>query len=146
MKKFLKKNKWYIFFWSFCIIVYLLFNFVFWWGNVESSSMYPTYEINQIVFGTRIIDATELQVGDVIAFEHEDQSGKMKVFIKRIAAISGDTVQIGETEVTLKDGEFYMLGDNPKSSWDSRYWEEPFIHAEDIKGKVTYPSSEKANE
>ncbi len=108
--------------------------------------MYPTYEINQIVFGTRLIDTSELQVGDVIAFEHKNQSGKTKTFIKRIAAVSGDTVQIGDTEVTLKDGEFYMLGDNPNNSWDSRYWEEPFIHAEDIKGKVTYPSSEKLNE
>lgn len=136
MKKFIKKNKWYIFFWTFCISFYLLFTQVLLLGVVSSESMLPTYEVNDITISLKIIDTDSLKVGDVITFEHPDRSGKPEVMIKRIAAVSGDTVKIGDEEITLKDGEFYVLGDNTQNSWDSRYWDEPFIKAEDIKGKV----------
>jgi signal peptidase I len=29
-----------------------------------------------------------------------------------------------------------MLGDNREVSWDSRYWEDPYITVEDIRSKV----------
>lgn len=29
-----------------------------------------------------------------------------------------------------------MLGDNAKASYDSRYWENPFVKAEDIIAKL----------
>lgn len=146
MKKFLKKHKWFIIFTIFAICFCFVFNHILVWGNVESNSMSPTLEVGQITFSSRIFDADSLKVGDIIAFEHENQSGETKVFIKRIAAVAGDTVQIGEETVTLQEGEFYLLGDNTDNSWDSRYWEEPFIKAEDIKGVLIYPKAEKLNE
>lgn len=138
MKKFIKKNKWYIFFWTFCISFYLLFTQVLLFGYVSSESMLPTYEVGDITLSLKIIDTDSLKVGDVITFEHPNRSGKTEIMIKRIAAVSGDTVKIGDEEITLKDGEFYMLGDNTQNSWDSRYWEEPFVKAEEIKGKVIF--------
>lgn len=136
MKKFIKKNKWNIFFWLFCISVYLTFTQVLLIGYVSSESMLPTFEVGDVTVSLRIIDTNSLKVGDIITFEHPNRSGKPEIMIKRIAAVSGDTVTIGEEEITLQDGEFYVLGDNTQNSWDSRYWEEPFIKAEDIKGKV----------
>lgn len=136
MKKFIKKNKWYIFFWTFCISVYLIFSQVLLIGYVSSESMLPTFEVGDIVLSLRTVDTDSLQVGDIVTFKHPNRSGKPEVMIKRIAAVSGDTVKLGDEEITLKDGEFYMLGDNASNSWDSRYWDEPFVKAEEIKGKV----------
>lgn len=136
MKKYIKKNKWNIFFWTFCISVYLIFTQVLLIGYVSSESMLPTFEVGDITLSLRIVDTDSLKVGDIVTFEHPNRSGKPEVMIKRIAAVSGDTVTIGDEEITLQDGEFYMLGDNTQNSWDSRYWDEPFIKAEAIKGKV----------
>jgi len=29
-----------------------------------------------------------------------------------------------------------MLGDNPAESFDSRYWDDPFVHEDDILAKL----------
>ena len=39
-----------------------------------------------------------------------------------------------------------MMGDNRNSSWDSRYWNNKFVHKDKILGKVKfryYPGIEK---
>ena len=36
----------------------------------------------------------------------------------------------------IPDGHYFMMGDNRNLSADSRYWSDPFIPEDDIKGKA----------
>jgi len=82
-------------------------------------------------------------------------------YVKRIVAVGGDLVEIrgttlylngkiveepfaqwalgGEKEqppLTVPEGCYFVLGDNRDYSKDSRYWSDPFVHREQITGKV----------
>ncbi|MBR1572946.1 MAG: signal peptidase I [Lachnospiraceae bacterium] len=108
------------------------------------------------------------KVGDVIAFL-PNGSTSASYSIKRIVAASGDTVLIengklyinGEktnlfindtsipeagraaSEITLKDGEYFVLGDNPENSEDSRYESVGNVQDNQILGKVWFICSLK---
>lgn len=92
--------------------------------------MEPNISAGSYVFGVRIVGA--LQRGDVIVFRLDGQN-----LVKRIAAISGDIVYIDEiTQQEVPAGYFYMLGDNPTESFDSRHWDNPFIHESTIVARL----------
>lgn len=59
------------------------------------------------------------QVGDVVVVVHPHRA--KLIVVKRITAIDG--------------GKYFLTGDNPKASTDSRHW--GFIEVENILGKVT---------
>ena len=60
------------------------------------------------------------QVGDVVVVVHPNRAEL--IAIKRITAINCS-------------GEYFLTGDNPRASTDSRHW--GFIKAENLLGKVT---------
>jgi len=92
--------------------------------------MEPTIPAGSYVFGARIFG--ELQRGDVVAFRLDGQ-----ILIKRIAAVPGDTISIdGATNFEIPEGYFYMLGDNPPESLDSRHWDNPLIHESAILARL----------
>ncbi len=94
--------------------------------------------------------------GDVVIFK----AGGTHIYIKRIVAVPGDTVQIvngylyvnGEQEsgdyekmadaglladeITLGDGEYIVLGDNRNNSEDSRVSSVGIVEKSQISGKV----------
>jgi signal peptidase I len=41
-----------------------------------------------------------------------------------------------QTDVTVPDGQYYVLGDNSTNSLDSRYW--GFVPADNMKGRVAF--------
>lgn len=108
--------------------------------------MEPTLPQDSFIFGLRIFD--ELQVGDIIVFEKDNS-----LLVKRIAAGSGDTVDFSklqymatvaipvweESVITVPDECYFVLGDNTQNSWDSRYWDEPFVPNEKIVAKLIIP-------
>lgn len=116
------------------LIVIILFRTVFLFGYVPSCSMEPTLKEGSFVIGLRLYE--ELKIGDIIVFRKED------VFlVKRIAATEGDIVEHGGMYTTVPENNFYVLGDNREHSYDSRYWEDPFVSAEDIIAKVILPTT-----
>jgi signal peptidase I len=111
------------------ISLFILFHTVFLIGIVPSSSMEPTFHEGSLILGMRVHG--ELKTGDVIVFKHDDA-----LLVKRIAACAGDTVSVNDREMTVPEGFFYVLGDNPDESVDSRFWEDPFVSVGDIQAKV----------
>ena len=113
------------------LTVVILFH-IFFLGYVPTESMEPTLKTGSLILGLRCCD--DLQNGDIIIFRHDGS-----YLVKRIAACEGDSLIHQETEVTVPENCFYVLGDNTDSSHDSRYWENPFVSYEDVMAKLLLP-------
>lgn len=124
--------------------------------KVSGHSMYPTLIENNYVLSTK---ENKLQKGDLILFEYENIK-----MIKRIIGIPGDKIEIKDNgdvyvndsyleetykhehvdefknevtyPITVKEGEYFILGDNRDDSLDSRILSVGNIKREDIIGKV----------
>jgi signal peptidase I len=106
------------------LFTFILLKCVFLIGYVPTESMEPTLKRGSYIIGCRIYSS--LETGDIIIFRHDG-----KLLVKRIAAVSGDTVEKDGTSMTVPEDCYYVLGDNADNSYDSRYWEEPFVKHED---------------
>lgn len=112
-------------------VVLILFRYVFYIGYVPTNSMEPTIMAGDKIFGIRMLG--ELEVGDVVVFKYDDT-----YMVKRIAAVPGDTLKINSEEIKIPKDCYYVLGDNYWNSFDSRYWQEPYITYNDIIAKIIY--------
>lgn len=110
----------------------ILFRFVFLIGFVPSNSMEPTIPEGSIILGYRLY--SELEVGDIIIFRHDGQ-----LLVKRIAAAPGDQVITTAGMQTVPAGCYYVLGDNSENSYDSRFWEKPFIAESSVLAVAVLP-------
>ena len=125
------------------LIFYLVLRFVLLVGYVPTPSMEPTLPQNSIIIGTRLFG--ELKTGDIIVFQKDGV-----LVVKRIAGCPGERIDltkisymdsvpipIFEQEViAIPENAYFVLGDNSQNSWDSRYWDDPFVPAEAIVAKV----------
>ena len=125
------------------LIFVLILRFVLLVGYVPTPSMEPTLRQNSIIVGTRLFG--ELKTGDIIVFQKDGV-----LVVKRIAGCPGERIDltkisymesvpipIFEQEViTVPENAYFVLGDNSQNSWDSRYWDEPFISEDDIVAKL----------
>ena len=116
------RKKWFLIPLLCFVLVLFLFRYVIYIGYVPTESMEPTIMAGDKIFGIRILG--ELEVGDVIVFEYDESN-----MVKRIAAVPGDKLQDNSI---VPENCYYVLGDNEKSSYDSRYWDDPFIHQKQI--------------
>lgn len=138
-------------------IAYIISTYLFQFMLIQGESMSPSYHNMQLV----ILDkyTKEYSYGDVIAFRC---SGLSSVLVKRIVACEGDTIKIEdgtlyingdisriyqdkgifqyagllEKEKYLKEGQYFVIGDNVAESKDSRYKEVGIIFDENIIGRV----------
>lgn len=104
----------------FALVVFCLLKYVFLFGYVPTASMEPTLKTGSYILGIRIYDS--LEIGDIVIFEHDDQ-----LLVKRIAAVEGSYVVHRGSSITVPEDCYYMLGDNVENSYDSRYWNNPFV-------------------
>ena len=109
--------------------IFLLFQTVFFIGYVPTESMEPTLKANSVIFGIRVFG--DLQVGDVIVFEHDGST-----LVKRIAAIGGEEIEVDGYRWHVPENCLFVLGDNHDNSWDSRFWKDPFVSIKAVIAKL----------
>lgn len=121
------------------LFFYVLLNYVLMVGYIPSESMEPTLPKGSFIIGIRFFD--EPQIGDIIIFKKE---GILQ--IKRVAAVPGDVVDWSQLTymdsvpipernkdvITIPKDCYFVLGDNTQTSWDSRYWNTPFVGRDQI--------------
>lgn len=58
--------------------------------------------------------------------------------VKRIAAVGGDRIEHNGVVISVPPVCYYMLGDNSSDSFDSRYWDDPFVPRDDVIAIVLF--------
>lgn len=142
------------------LIATLLKNTVVASAYVPSGSMEGTVATGSRIFINKLAyTVAEPQRGDIVSFYCPDEADTL--YLKRIIGLPGDTVEgingyvyiNGEillndyTDIRLNrdfgpfvvpEDSYFMLGDNRTNSWDSRYWDNPYVSRDAIIGKATF--------
>ncbi|MGL4992325.1 MAG: signal peptidase I [Sarcina sp.] len=137
------------------ILAFLVNKFLIFKVEIPSKSMIPTLNIDDQLFASRVYNPEKLERGDLVIFYFKPED---KLYIKRLIGLPGDNISIvdgvvhvngqileedyvknqekfnGDFKVPAK--KYFFLGDNRGNSLDSRRWRNPYIDAEDIKGKA----------
>ena len=129
---------------------------------VSGKSMSPTLENNDYLIVKRpFLNYFDYKRNDIIVFETEIKSSinNKKDLVKRIIAIEGDRIQIkngqvylngkllnenyivsknteGNIDLIVAKNSFFVMGDNRKVSFDSRFESIGLINKVDVLGKV----------
>lgn len=124
------------------ITVFIIFlatnSYVLTLSRVDGLSMEPTLMNRQLILVNLIAYRIETpKRGDVVIIQH-DSRANIRI-VKRIYGIPGDTVKIARADILLKEGEYYILGDNQDHSTDSRVF--GLVRKEQIIGKVVISSN-----
>lgn len=137
------------------IVIFSINQFFFQICFVRGTSMYPTLRDGSIMIIQKI--NLKLQHNDIIVIKKNN-----KIITKRLVGLPNDKIKIdkflfvngkknddlfiedcGEIkeEITLKDDEYFVLGDNRAHSIDSRFSEIGIIHKNEILGKTIIPKN-----
>ena len=138
----------------YCVIPVAIFECFFFVANVPTGSMETTVPTGSQVITTRCFNKDNVERGDVVVFYSEEL---VMVLLKRCIGLPGDTVEFDGEGNTYINGEYYdepyvssysdfegsfevpegcyfFCGDNRRSSFDARFWDDPYIEKENVKG------------
>ncbi len=130
---------------------------------VPTSSMYPTIEEQDRIVLNKLAylgDSTP-QRGDIVVFNPPEELNSPYDLVKRVIGLPGETLEVKDGAVyidgqalvedyifeapnytygpvTIPEDCYFMMGDNRNHSLDSHYWQDPFVHEDEIKGKVVF--------
>lgn len=129
-------------------------------GFTPTSSMEPTIRAGSFFIGYRQAYKNEaVQRGDIVAVKHCGT-----IYVKRVIGLGGETLSFVNGQVlvdgafldeggylpasaitnapvkaiTVPEGCVYLMGDDRRNSYDSRYWDTPFVTEDQIIGKCLF--------
>ena len=137
------------------VIAILINKFLIYKVYIPSSSMEPTLNVGDRLLVTRVYNPEKLHRGDIVVFDSDELN---ETVIKRLIGLPGDTIKIDGTSVYVNgkkldepyvkyqmdsygiykvpEGKYFFLGDNRANSNDSRFWKNPYISGDKIRGKA----------
>ncbi|MBQ3409048.1 MAG: signal peptidase I [Clostridia bacterium] len=133
------------------IVVFFISTFLFQICFVKGNSMLPTFSDGQVLVARKI--AINIRNNDVVIIKKDN-----KVIIKRVIGIPNDKIKFENgyvcvngirfderyvkefgnitEEITLKENQYFVLGDNRNESVDSRFDEIGIIDRNEIVGLI----------
>lgn len=140
------------------LILWIIFHYIIFFAYIPSTSMIPTVPEESVVLVTYLHGDKAVERGNVVVFwsdEYQEQ------FIKRVVGLPGERVTIDDegvvsingtvleepyvmysdtmsAEFEVPDDCYLFLGDNRNNSEDARWWEDPYIHSDDLVGKARF--------
>ncbi len=140
------------------LIVLIVLHYIILGTTVMSGSMEPNLKVgNTAVYNRLAYRNSQPQRGDIVIFWSEAFE---KYFAKRVIGITGDNIEFHNGDVYINgqqadeseyltddvktysdktfvvpEGKVFVMGDNREYSYDSRFWEMPFVDVSEIKGK-----------
>lgn len=142
----------------YCVLPLVIFQTFCFMASVPTGSMETTIPVGAQVVTTRVFNKENIDRGDIVVFDSEELE---IILIKRCIGLPGDSVYFDGTGDVYVNGElldepyvsswsdfegsfevpenhYFFAGDNRKGSLDARYWDEPYIHEDHIKGKARF--------
>ena len=131
---------------------------IVWMTRVTSRSMSPTLRPGQLVMTRRVRRAGRLRRGDIVVADSAELGRRI---IKRVVGLPGDRVHIDGHGLAVNgppahepyatspggpaagfvvpQGAVLLLGDNRSASSDSRFWAQPYLPFDLIRGRLVRP-------
>lgn len=142
----------------YCLVPLAVFQTFCFMASVPTGSMEPTIPVGAQVITTRCFDKDNIERGDIVVFDSEELD---VILIKRCLGVPGDKIVFDGTGAVYVNGErldesyvftysdftgefevpedcYFFVGDNRAGSLDARYWDEPYIHKDFVKGKARF--------
>ena len=135
------------------LLVFLFFRECLFICYVPTDSMEPTIAEGTLAVGIRRWLCGEITTGDIVVVRQGNT-----LLLKRVIGAAGDEIRIEEGTAycngdrspwgdgecpgeflgphRVPDGCLFLLGDNRDSSWDARYWKNPYTPLDAIWGKL----------
>lgn len=142
----------------YCALPLIVFQSFCFMASVPTGSMETTIPVGAQVLTTRCFNKDNIERGDIVVFDSEEMG---VILIKRCIGLPGDTVVFDGSGYVFVNGErlyeryvssfsdfkgefnvpedcYFFVGDNRGGSLDARFWEQPYIHKDFIKGKARF--------
>ena len=136
-------------------VLWIVFHYIIFFAYVPTTSMVPTVPQKSVMLVSYLHGEKEVERGDVVVFWSEEYQERM---VKRVVGLPGEKIVLHQGELFINDepyaedyvinkdvrsatfevpeGSYLFLGDNRDNSEDARWWNDPYIEAEELVGKV----------
>lgn len=145
----------------FMVLLILFMAFCIGPGYAKSGSMEPAIRTGDVVLCNKLVyKIREPKRGDIVTFSVD---GKTEKYCKRIVGLPGETIRFLDGKVYIDnilldessyigaevwtdcdesfmvpEDSYFVMGDHREDSFDSRFWQEPYVKRNQIHAQVIF--------